>query len=204
MIRNVVFDMGQVLIRWQPAVLTQRLGLSQEDDALLTRELFQNVEWVMLDRGVITPEEVTRRVCARLPERLHGTVARLTSSWWEIYLDPVPGMAELVGQLKAAGCGIYLLSNASVALRTYFPRIPGSAYFDGLMVSAEEKLVKPQPEIFRLLCDRFHLKPEECVFVDDSPANVESAILTGMDGLVFYGDAQRLRRELTEKVISLP
>ena len=204
MIRNVVFDMGQVLIRWQPAVLTQRLGLSQEDDALLTRELFQNVEWVMLDRGVITPEEVTRRVCARLPERLHGTVARLTSSWWEIYLDPVPGMAELVGQLKAAGCGIYLLSNASVALRTYFPRIPGSEYFDGLMVSAEEKLVKPQPEIFRLLCDRFHLKPEECVFVDDSPANVESAILTGMDGLVFYGDAQRLRRELTEKGISLP
>ena len=72
------------------------------------------------------------------------------------------------------------------------------------MVSAEEKLVKPQPEIFRLLCDRFHLKPEECVFVDDSPANVESAILTGMDGLVFYGDAQRLRRELTEKGISLP
>ena len=204
MIRNVVFDMGQVLIRWQPAVLTQRLGLSQEDDALLTRELFQNVEWVMLDRGVITPEEVTRRVCARLPERLHGAGARRTESWWEIYLDPVPGMAELVGQLKAAGCGIYLLSNASVALRTYFPRIPGSEYFDGLMVSAEEKLVKPQPEIFRLLCDRFHLKPEECVFVDDSPANVESAILTGMDGLVFYGDAQRLRRELTEKGISLP
>ena len=204
MIRNVVFDMGQVLIRWQPAVLTQRLGLSQEDDALLTRELFQNVEWVMLDRGVITMEEVTRRVCARLPERLHGTVARLTSSWWEIYLDPVPGMAELVGQLKAAGCGIYLLSNASVALRTYFPRIPGSAYFDGLMVSAEEKLVKPQPEIFRLLCDRFHLNPAECVFVDATPANVESAILTGMDGLVFYGDAQRLRRELTEKGISLP
>ena len=203
MIRNVVFDMGQVLIRWQPAVLTQRLGLSEEDDALLTRELFQNVEWVMLDRGVITPEEVTRRVCARLPERLHGTVARLTSSWWEIYLDPVPGMAELVGQLKAAGCGIYLLSNASVALRTYFPRIPGSEYFDGLMVSAEEKLVKPQPEIFRLLCDRFHLKPEECVFVDDSPANVESAILTGMDGLVFFGDAQRLRRELTEKGVPL-
>lgn len=204
MIRNVVFDMGQVLIRWQPAALTARLGLSAEDDALLTRELFQNVEWVMLDRGVITPEEVTRRVCARLPERLHGAVARLTESWWEIYLDPVPGMAELVGQLKAAGCGIYLLSNASVALRTYFPRIPGSEYFDGLMVSAEEKLVKPQPEIFRLLCDRFHLKPEECVFVDDSPANVESAILTGMDGLVFYGDAQRLRRELTEKGISLP
>ena len=204
MIRNVVFDMGQVLIRWQPAVLTQRLGLSQEDDALLTRELFQNVEWVMLDRGVITMEEVTRRVCARLPERLHGAVARLTGSWWEICLDPVPGMAELVGQLKAAGCGIYLLSNASVALRTYFPRIPGSAYFDSLMVSAEEKLVKPQPEIFRLLCDRFHLNPAECVFVDDSPANVESAILTGMDGLVFYGDAQRLRRELTEKGISLP
>ena len=203
MIRNVVFDMGQVLIRWQPAVLTQRLGLSEEDDALLTRELFQNVEWVMLDRGVITPEEVTRRVCARLPERLHGAVARLTESWGESYLDPVPGMAELVGQLKAAGCGIYLLSNASVALRTYFPRIPGSEYFDGLMVSAEEKLVKPQPEIFRLLCDRFHLKPEECVFVDDSPANVESAILPGLDGLVFYGDAQRLRRELTVKGVPL-
>ena len=203
MIQNVVFDMGQVLIRWQPAVLTAQLGLPEEDGALQTRELFQNVEWVMLDRGVITPEEVTRRVCARLPERLHGAVARLTGSWWEICLDPIPGMAELVGQLKAAGCGIYLLSNASVALRTYFPRIPGSEYFDGLMVSAEEKLVKPQPEIFRRLYERFDLKPEECVFIDDSPANVESAILTGMDGIVFYGDAQRLRAELKERKILL-
>ena len=203
MIQNVVFDMGQVLIRWQPAVLTAQLGLPEEDGALLTRELFQNVEWVMLDRGVITPEEVTRRVCARLPERLHGAVARLTGSWWEICLDPIPGMAELVGQLKAAGCGIYLLSNASVALRTYFPRIPGSEYFDGLMVSAEEKLVKPQPEIFRRLYERFDLKPEECVFIDDSPANVESAILTGMDGIVFYGDAQWLRAELEERKILL-
>ena len=201
MIRNIVFDMGQVLIRWQPAVMTAKLGLTPEDGNLLSRELLGNVEWVMLDRGILTQEEVVAQVCQRLPERLHGVARQLTTGWWKKHLEPVEGMESLIARLKELGYGIYLLSNANLDLRTYFPRVPGSQFFDGLMVSAEEQLLKPQPEIFRQLYRRFSLVPEECVFIDDSSANAEAARLTGMDSIVFYGDVQRLRRELAQRGI---
>ena len=136
------------------------------------------------------------RVSARLPESLHAAVEEVIKAWHVWHLTPMPGMAELVRRLKAQGYGIYLLSNASTALRGYFPRIPGSECFDGLMVSAEEKLLKPQHEIYERLYERFGLVPEQCVFIDDSPANIEGAMLTGMQGIVFRGDTERLRREL--------
>lgn len=110
-------------------------------------------------------------------------------------------MEPLIRELKSRGYGIYLLSNASLRLREYFERIPGSDCFDGLMVSAEEKLLKPEHEIFEALYARFHLKPEECFFIDDSPANVEGALRTGMPATVFRGDVSALRREMTDRKI---
>lgn len=196
MIQNIVFDMGQVLIRWQPRQFTAKYGFAEADEALLTQELFQSVEWVRLDRGTICEAEVVERVCARLPRHLHGAVEEIVFSWWQRPLVPVDGMAELIRELKENGYGIYLLSNAGLTLRSYFPRIPGSECFDGIVVSAEETLLKPQHEIFELLLHRFGLAPESCFFVDDVPANVEGAQYVGMQGAVFRGDVNRLRREL--------
>lgn len=196
MIRNIVFDMGQVLIRWRPEEMLERFDLSQEEKTMLLQELFWSPEWIAQDRGIITEADMIARVSARLPETLHGTVEEVIKAWYVWHLTPMPGMAELVRKLKEKGYGIYLLSNASTALRGYFPRIPGSEYFDGLMVSAEEKLLKPQHEIYERLYERFGLVPEQCVFIDDSPANIEGAMLTGMQGIVFRGDTERLRREL--------
>ena len=196
MIRNIVFDMGQVLIRWRPEEMLERFDLSQEEKTMLLQELFCSPEWIAQDRGIITEADMIARVSARLPETLHGTVEEVIKAWYVWHLTPMPGMAELVRKLKEKGYGIYLLSNASTALRGYFPRIPGSECFDGLMVSAEEKLLKPQHEIYERLYERFGLVPEQCVFIDDSPANIEGAMLTGMQGIVFRGDTERLRREL--------
>lgn len=196
MIKNIVFDMGQVLLQWRPQEMIASYNLTCEEETLVLRELFQNVEWVQLDRGVVTEAEVVQRVCARLPEQLHGPVETLTFGWHKRHLIPMPGMAELVRELKEEGYGIYLLSNANLALRSYFPRIPGSECFDGLLVSAEEKLLKPQPEIYYHLYERFNLNPAECFFIDDNPANVEGAILTGMNGFVFRGEMAPLRRAL--------
>ena len=196
MIDTIVFDMGQVLIRWTGALLLEQYGLSEEDHALLLRELFGDVEWPMLDHGTISFEAAAEAVCRRVPEHLHGIVRELVTGWWHQPMRPIPGMADLVRELKDNGYGIYLLSNASTALRGYFPRIPGSECFDGLMVSAEEKLLKPQHEIYERLYERFGLVPEQCVFIDDSPANIEGAMLTGMQGIVFRGDTERLLREL--------
>ena len=196
MIRNIVFDMGQVLIRWRPEEILEHFDLTGEEKTMLLQELFWSPEWIQQDRGVLTEGEMIERVSARLPESLHAAVEEVIKAWHVWHLTPMPGMAELVRRLKAQGYGIYLLSNASTALRGYFPRIPGSECFDGLMVSAEEKLLKPQHEIYERLYDRFGLEPGQCVFIDDSPANIEGAMLTGMQGIVFRGDTERLRREL--------
>ena len=196
MIRNVVFDMGQVLIHWTPHVLLEPFHLTPEEENMVLRELFQSVEWVRLDRGSMTHGEVIEAVCSRLPERLHPCVREIVTRWDEWTLVPMEGMAALLVELKGLGMQIYLLSNANRKLREYFPRIPGSECFDGLMVSAEERLLKPQHEIFEALLSRFGLKAEECFFVDDAPANVEGAAEAGLSGTVFYGDVPRLRREL--------
>ena len=196
MIRNIVFDMGQVLIRWRPEEILEHFELTGEEKTMLLQELFWSPEWTQQDRGILTEGEMIERVSARLPESLHAAVEEVIKAWHVWHLTPMPGMAELVRRLKAQGYGIYLLSNASTALRGYFPRIPGSECFDGLMVSAEEKLLKPQHEIYERLYERFDLVPEQCVFIDDSPANIEGAMLTGMQGIVFRGDTERLRREL--------
>ena len=203
-IRNIVFDMGQVLIWWTPALMTAHIPLGDEDRALLIREVFGNVEWVRLDRGTLTGEEAAEKICARLPERLHVHAHFLVKEWWSLELKPVAGMAAVVRDLKEAGYGIYLLSNANIQLRENFHRIPGAEYFDGLLVSSEEKMIKPHREIYGRLFERFSLVPEECFFIDDAPANIEGALMAGMPGAVFCGDTARLRRELQEQGILKP
>ena len=89
-----------------------------------------------------------------------------------------------------------MLSNAGLPLRQYWPRLPGASCFDGVLVSAEEKTLKPQPEIYRTLLHRYGLVPEECLFIDDIPANAEGAVNCGMGAIVFRGDSKVLRQEL--------
>lgn len=197
MIKNIVFDMGNVIIRFDPELFMVRLGLAEEDRKLLKRELFVSLEWSRMDRGSLTDEEAAEIVCRRVPERLHDAVRRLVGMWDRPIL-PVEGMYELVEELKDMGYGIYLLSNASFRQHDYWPRVPASKFFDGTLISADVKLVKPQPEIYRLLCDKFSLLPEECVFIDDSTSNAEGAYFCGINALVFHGDAHEMRLKLNE------
>lgn len=197
-IRNIVFDMGHVLIYFKPEVFIERLGVAQEDRELLRTEVFRCVEWIQLDRGSIDEETAEASMCKRLPERLHPFVHELVTGWWKRPLLPVEGMAQLVAELKETGYGIYLLSNANRQLHRYFSEIPGSQYFDGKVVSADWLHIKPERELYEKLYELYGLKPEECFFIDDQPVNVEGALRTGMRGTVFRDDVIRLRRELRE------
>ena len=198
MIKWIIFDMGNVLIRWSPKDLVARLGLEADEAELLEREVFCGFEWVSMDHGIMSQQEGYERICRRLPEHLHKAVEECVFSWWKPPLDPSPGMAELVREVKALGYGILLCSNATSPLHEYFDRIPGSECFEGKIVSADVKLLKPQHEIYERLFEEFRLKPEECFFIDDSPLNIDGAFAVGMPGTVFYGDMTRLRRELRE------
>ncbi len=198
MIRNIIFDMGQVLIYFSPELYINRLGVPEEDGEILLREVFRRVEWVRLDHGTISEAEAVEAICRRVPPRLHKAVEELVFRWWARPLNPVPGMKELVAEIKELGYGIYLLSNANIQQCKYHDRIPGTEYFDGRIVSAECKLIKPQREIYQLLLDTYNLQAQECLFIDDSPLNVEGAYCAGIRGIVFDDDLPRLRQELRE------
>ena len=195
MIRNILFDMGNVLIRFDQQYFIHRLGISGEDVGLLIREVFRSVEWVQMDRGTLREEDAFRAIASRLPERLHDAARKLICMWDRPILE-IEGMYELVKELKEAGYGIYLLSNASLRQHDYWPRIPASVFFDGKLISADHHVIKPQPEIYRLCLEKFGLKAEECFFIDDVPANIEGALQCGIPGAVFHADVRLLRQQL--------
>lgn len=203
MIRNIVFDMGKVLLDYDPVKVCRQFTDREEDVALIGKELFFSEEWVMLDRGDVTEEEALLRVQGRLPdERLKTMAAESLAHWHEYNISPKPGMRELVIALKERGCRIYLCSNASLRLRVFQDQIPGIEYFDGTLVSAEERVLKPEPEIFERLFERYSLRPEESFFIDDLEANIEGARRCGMDGYCFAdGDVERLKKYLWEQVL---
>ncbi len=196
MIKNIIFDMGGVLVHYNPKEIISHLCLPPEDESLLLREVFGSVEWVRLDRSTISEADAAAAMKANLPPRLHAAADRLLA-WWELELRPMEGMPELLSELKAAGCKLYLLSNATTRQPAYFRHIPGNQLFDGKIVSGFYKLLKPQHEIFELLLEEFSLTAEECFFIDDNNGNVESALYAGLRGTVFDGDMARLRRTLS-------
>ena len=200
MIRHIVFDMGQVLVHFSAGLFSERLRLSEVDAELIRREVLTTVEWVRMDRGSISDDDALARMCARLPAHLHDTAAYLVRRWNDPIV-PVPGMAEVARDLKAAGYDLYLVSNAASRQHTYWHDIPGSEYFSGTFISADHHLLKPEDAIYQAFFRKFGLKPEECLFIDDSPANIEASENAGMAGIVFHGDAARLRRQLAERGI---
>ncbi len=196
MVKNLILDMGNVLIEFAPDRFIADLGVTDpEVHALLLREVFRSAEWTALDHGDMDEGEALNRICLRLPDDLCPMAERLVFHWNEP-LHPIPGMAELMRDCKAAGMGIYLLSNASVRHGEYWSHVPGSEYFDGVIVSANLKMVKPSPEIFRYVLDTYGLKAEECLLVDDMTYNVEGAEAVGIPGFHFHNNAAALRQIL--------
>lgn len=203
MIRNIVFDMGNVLIRFDPDEFLDREDVTDpEDRRILREELFSSVEWAMMDLGLETEDTFEPKVIARVPEHLREKARHLLRNW-AFPRTMIPGMEELVKRTKAAGYGVYLLSNASVGQPAYWNQLPVSRYFDGTLVSAFVKTVKPSPVIYRLFTEEFHLEEAECVFIDDAPINVAGAIACGWQGIVFRGDAARLERSLREMGVAI-
>lgn len=202
MYKNIIFDMGNVLLRFDPDLFIERTGVTGEDKALLNREVYRSLEWARMDRGSLTEQEAGDLICARVPQRLHDAVRKLVA----FYDRPIlgfDGMYDLIAELKAKGYGVYLLSNASLSQHDYWPRLPESRFFDGTLISADVKLVKPQPEIYLLLLQKFGLRAHECLFIDDAIINIEGAYYCGIDGIVFHGDVALLREQLREKGVKI-
>lgn len=198
MIRNVIFDFGQVMVRFDPAYMVAKYIDDPTDRQLVETVLFDRLYWDKSDRGTITDAEILEAACARLPQRLHDVAKTIYDNW--IYnLPEIEGMRALVRELKKRhGIHVYLLSNISTYFAAHAHEIPCLADFEDCVFSAVCGKVKPNPDIFAYLCGRNGLNPTECIFVDDNAANIAGAEAFGIKGYLFDGDASRLKKYLIE------
>ena len=194
MIKNIVFDFGQVMIKFDPLYMTEQYIKDRADAELVASVVFDRLYWNPLDSGDISDEEVVRLSKERLPERLHKEAEKVYYSW--IYSIPeIDGMRELVVYIKEKyKIPVYLLSNISEYFSKNSGKVPSVSLFDKCIFSADHKLVKPSPEIFNLLCRECNILPEETLFIDDSEINIKGAESIGIHGYLFDGDAEKLKQ----------
>ena len=196
-VKAAVFDLGGVLIDWDPRYLYRKL-LADEGEVEEFLATVCTPEWnAEQDRGRPFAEGVAELV-ERHPAHA-AAIAAFHERWPEMLGGDIPGAVELLAELRATGVPLYALTNWSaetfVVARERFAFLD---WFDGLLVSGEERIIKPDPAIFELLLDRFGLDPGSTFYVDDSPANVAAAAALGLDAVRFTGPGQ-LRRDLAAR-----
>lgn len=192
--KNVIFDFGNVLVQWHPEkVYAEHFG--DEARAWWFLRHVCDAAWRnRIDAGESTAACI-EELKAQQPEYAEA-IELYRSRWREMLTDEVPGMREVINDLRNRGHEIYGLTNWSMetfpAARERFGILQ---MIDRYVVSGAEGLVKPDARLFRVLLDRYHLQAEECVFVDDNPDNVAAANALGMEDIVFTG-ADSLRKHL--------
>ncbi len=195
MIKNIVFDMGNVLLDFNPQTSMQMLGISEKAQPFILSELFGGREWVELDLGNISVDEAYENIKQRVPEEHHAELRKCVDGW-DICMVPVEGAKEFCSFVKTKGYNVYVLSNAHKSFYEYFPRYFSLEFFDGVVVSADVHIVKPDVRIYEHLLSKFNLKAEECLFIDDRADNVEGAVKAGMKAYQFKNDFEDIKQYL--------
>ncbi len=190
--------MGKVIIGFDPEIFMDRLAITDEKDrGLLKEKIYDSPLWKQMDHGDLDEQRMIEVVEPELPEHLKSYARPLISGW----CDPIimiDGMNDLVFKLKQKGYGIYLLSNASVMQKDYWPSVSCASFFDGVVVSAFEHVMKPDPKIYEILLERYGLTADECIFIDDRKDNIEAAGKLGFDTFLFEGHADELERYIED------
>lgn len=191
MIRNIIFDFGNVLLDWNPRYLYKDYFKdSAEMEYFLANvcTLERNSE---LDAGCPFTEWV--RKYQEMYPQYSDAIALYHTGWPRMLKSVLPEGMSLLKEFRSEGYGIYGLTNWSAeTVSLAFDMLGGRSVFDGVVVSGEEKIIKPDLRIYRILLDRYHLLAGECVFLDDSRANVDGAARVGINA-VLYDDIERVR-----------
>ena len=200
MIKNVIFDCGNVLINYDEHYICSFFADNEEDIDTLANVAMSRKYWDAFDAGTLTPEIYKQEVKKELPERLFVAACGICDEWTS-HCPPIEGITELVSEIKKNGKSLYLLSNFNQRLRGEFDIFPVLKLFDGLVISGEIGMVKPNEEIYRYILDKYALVPEECIFIDDNKNNIAACEKIGINGYLFDGDAKKLREYLLKNGI---
>ncbi len=200
MIKNIIFDVGNVLVDFRWRAYMEDLGFSEETIEVLADCVVNCELWNELDRGVLPEAEVVDIMKKRTP----GYDKEIDLFWERSFeiVSVYPYTDAWLSNLKGRGYRIYLLSNYPKRLfalhaSTIFHFLQ---YTDGRIVSGEVKAVKPEPDIYRILFETYQLNPAECIFIDDRVDNIMAAKAQGMQGIIAKNYEQT--REDLEKYLS--
>ncbi len=193
-IDTVIFDVGNVLLDWNPRHLYRRIFADEERMEWFLANICTPAWNLEQDRGRSFEEAVTDLI-ARHPE-WEREIRAFDERWHEMIPGEIAGSIELLSRLKEKGVRLFALTNFSrEKYEETFARFPFLREFEGIIVSGQEGLLKPDAAIFRLFLDRYAREASRCLFIDDSPRNVEGARRIGMEAVQF-SDAATLRRDL--------
>ena len=194
MTKNIIFDFGNVLVQWHPELIYGNYFGDEAKAWWFLRHVADMDFRQRIDAGELMDTCIAEQQ-ARYPEYSEA-IALYRNCWREMLTDEVPGMRELINELKTKKYEIYGLTHWSMETfpeaRNHFGILQ---MIDRYVVSGAERLVKPDHRLFKVLLDRYHLQAEDCTFVRDIPAKIEAARQMGMQGIVFTG-ADDLRKQL--------
>ncbi|MDR3049418.1 MAG: HAD family phosphatase [Elusimicrobiota bacterium] len=196
-IKNVVFDIGGVFTNGDLYSYLKKYFKSRQDFTAFLKEIEHRKmsdEW---DKGAQF-SEVIRQKIKQFPQ-YEEVLLDYDKNWINVIVGMIDGTVDLTLSLKRAGYKIFALTNwAKNKFEILTTKYDFLKYFDGIVVSADVKAIKPAPEIYNILCAKYNLIPQECVFLDDLPANAEGAKSIGMQAIVFKTPSQA--KEALEKL----
>lgn len=199
MIKNIIFDVGNVLISYDPSIFISKY-IKSENGKKFFEIIFKSSEWEDLDRGTLEYSEAIKIFSKKLPEEKKA-IEKLFNEGAQGVLFPIKENLDLLSKLKKEGYKLFILSNFHKDAFLKMSNIcKFSDYFDGKIISYEVHLLKPEKEIYLELLNRYGLKAEESLFIDDTLKNIEACEKLGIKG-IHLKNKEDLKKEL-ERVVN--
>jgi len=196
MIKNIIFDLGNVLIKYSPESFLEK-NVKKERQEKFIATVFKSKEWLELDRGTLSYEDAIEKFAEIIPEDRKNLEKLFKNNIMDC-LAPIEENIEILKKLKKKGYNLFVLSNFH---RPAFEQVQKEweffDEFDGGVISCYCHLLKPNQRIYELLLARYGLIPEETLFIDDTKINVEKAEKIGMEGI--YLDLPEMLEKLLKK-----
>lgn len=191
--KNLVFDMGNVLIEWNTEKILQAITDDRKLQNLLRKEVFETGLWVQTDEGVKTREEMIEIVTAKIGEEYRNEITQLSRYWYK-YVDVYTKVQDRIIELSKNGYNIYILSNTAYTFYDLVKEgyIPAASIAKGIVLSCEEKVLKPNEKIYNILLERYNLDPHDTMFFDDLSENIWGAARCGINGFVVENERELL------------
>ena len=202
MIKNIIFDMGGVLVEFDPENMIRRYALTEYKDEIMTN-LFKSEEWKKMDSGDLSVDDaleiMTQRISPQIREKVKEMVLDRENS-----MPPLKETTPIINALHQKGYHLFVLSNCPSWFHSFKESIPSIELFEGFVVSADCRVSKPDEKIYKILLNNFSLNAEECFFIDDSQANIDAAKRLGFSAHRFKsGQTHSLKKALAECGINI-